>query len=57
MAPNEHTVDVIPSMDVGGLPLKEGKVTCVTCHDPHKNPYSMLLRVPAKDLCLVCHKK
>ncbi len=56
-APNEHKVDVEPSMDVGDLPLKEGKITCITCHDPHKNPYGLLLRVPAKDLCLVCHKK
>jgi predicted CXXCH cytochrome family protein len=55
-APNEHKVDMKPSMDVEGLPLIESKMTCVTCHDPHKNPHGMLLRAPAKDLCLVCHK-
>jgi predicted CXXCH cytochrome family protein len=56
MEPAEHKVNVVPSMRVKGLPLSDGKITCVTCHDPHKNRYGKLLRVKAKELCLTCHK-
>lgn len=52
----EHTVDVIPSMSVVTLPLTEGKMTCVTCHDPHKNRYGNMLRIKPKELCLRCHR-
>lgn len=55
-SPDEHLVDVVPSMEVEGLPLTEGRITCITCHDPHKNPYGKLLRARIKDLCLICHK-
>jgi predicted CXXCH cytochrome family protein len=56
-APNEHKVDIIPPMKVAGLPLtREGKMTCVTCHDPHdENGNPMLLRVNPSELCLRCH--
>jgi predicted CXXCH cytochrome family protein len=54
-APNEHVVDVVPKTKVQGLPLKDGKMTCVTCHDPHKNVHGKMLRLPRKDLCLRCH--
>lgn len=54
-APNEHVVDVAPKAKVQGLPLKDGKMTCVTCHDPHKNEHGKMLRLPARDLCLRCH--
>lgn len=54
-APNEHVVDVVPKTKVQGLPLKDGKMTCVTCHDPHKNVNGKMLRLPQKDLCLRCH--
>jgi predicted CXXCH cytochrome family protein len=54
-SPSEHKVDIIPSMDVKDLPLFDGKITCVTCHDPHGNINGRLLRMPAKKLCLVCH--
>jgi len=30
-------------------------ITCLTCHDPHKNPYGNLLRMKETDLCLLCH--
>ncbi len=53
--PNEHTVDIVPSMHVKGLPLTEGKMTCTTCHDVHRNPYGKLLRLPERDLCILCH--
>ncbi len=53
----EHAVDIAPSMTVTKLPLQNGKLTCVTCHDPHSNRYGSLLRVKHRELCLVCHKK
>lgn len=54
--PSEHVVDVVPSMEVEGLLLTEGKMTCVTCHDSHKNTYENMLRISPKDLCQSCHK-
>jgi len=58
MGSSEHVVDVIPSMqDVGGLPLAEGKMTCVTCHDSHKNTIRKMLRIPPGELCKSCHKQ
>jgi predicted CXXCH cytochrome family protein len=55
-APSEHVVDVVPSMDVGGLLLIEGKMTCVTCHDSHKNIFKNMLRISPQNLCQHCHK-
>ena len=54
-APAEHKVDMVPSMAVKGLPLTDGKMTCVTCHDPHRNLHGKLLRMNPRDLCIVCH--
>lgn len=56
-SPNEHKVDIVPSMKVVDLPLsKEGKITCVTCHDPHETGgYPMLLRASQAELCSKCH--
>jgi predicted CXXCH cytochrome family protein len=56
-APNEHAVGMVPSMKVDRLPLFEGKIECITCHDPHENRYGSLLRVPRAQLCLTCHNK
>ncbi len=56
-APNEHKVGVAPQAAVKTLPLKDGKITCITCHDPHKGTYRKMLRVPPKDLCITCHNK
>ncbi len=53
----EHVVDTVPSMTVTRLPLQNGKITCVTCHDPHSNRYGSLLRMEAKELCRACHDK
>ena len=51
----EHKVGMVPSMPVGDMPLHEGKITCVTCHNPHsKSP--LMLRRPADEICLSCHK-
>lgn len=55
IAPNEHKVDIVPTMNVGQFPLTNGKMTCLTCHDPHQNPYGSLLRMPEPDLCIKCH--
>jgi len=52
----EHKVAVVPSVQVPGLPLIEGKVTCVTCHDPHSNANGAMLRIGPEKLCLACHK-
>ena len=54
-APTEHQVGMVPSMQVKDLPLVEGKMTCVTCHDPHANRFGALLRKPETELCLSCH--
>jgi predicted CXXCH cytochrome family protein len=42
---------------VGGLPLINGKVECVTCHEPHSERYRYFLRQSnvGGSLCLVCH--
>lgn len=56
-APAEHRVDMVPSMEVKGLPLFDGKVACPTCHDTHGNANGSMLRMPSKDLCLACHRK
>ena len=55
--PNEHKVDIVPSMQVKQLPLTEGKITCMTCHDPHQNTHGSLLRMPEPELCIACHPK
>lgn len=55
MAQNEHAVNIIPSIRVKQLPLTEGKLTCITCHDPHQNIHGSLLRMPASELCMACH--
>lgn len=58
VAPAEHVVDVKPSMKVKGLPLYNGKMTCVTCHEPHGlTGKPKMLRSMKSDICLYCHKK
>ena len=56
-SPNEHKVDIVPSMKVVEFSLsKEGKITCATCHDPHETGgYPMLLRASQETLCFRCH--
>ena len=57
MGPTEHKIGIISSMNTGTLPLTDNKLTCITCHDPHSNRYGRMLRVPEKNLCLICHVK
>ena len=42
---------------VGGLPLFDGKVECLTCHEPHSQRFKYFLRRSnaGQTLCLVCH--
>ncbi|MDA8169268.1 MAG: hypothetical protein M0Z59_06155 [Nitrospiraceae bacterium] len=53
----EHVVDVAPPFAVGGLPLAGGKMTCITCHDPHGGKYGKMLRIDEVSLCRGCHKE
>lgn len=55
-APSEHVVDVIPSMDVQSLPLDNGKISCITCHDPHNSYFESMLRTSPEKLCGICHR-
>jgi predicted CXXCH cytochrome family protein len=54
--PAEHKLGVSPGVTVKELPLQDGKITCTTCHDPHRNSYGSMLRVPQSELCLLCHR-
>ncbi len=56
----EHKVGIKPVFAVEGLPLDaEGKMTCITCHDPHGAAgHEKLMRAPSfSDLCKKCHKR
>lgn len=37
------------------LPVPNGRLACITCHDPHKT--GMGLRLPEDELCNECHHK
>lgn len=38
------------------MPVKEGKMTCASCHDPHGTPHEKQLKsASARELCLSCH--
>jgi len=52
----EHKVGMKPEKPVAGLPLQDGKITCISCHDPHSKTTAML-RMPTKKLCVLCHEK
>jgi len=51
-------VDFFGATTVGNL-LRNGKVQCVSCHDPHGTGWSMYLRNgnTGSTLCLGCHNK
>ena len=51
----EHKVDIAVNIPANTLPLQGGKLTCITCHDPHQP--SLALRMPAQDICRQCHDK
>ena|SRR3990172_998231 len=56
IAKGEHRVGMSPPMPVKGLPLYNGYMSCITCHDPHSKSVFML-RKPTKELCISCHNK
>lgn len=56
---NDHKTGIPPKGMKSPLPLdKEGKMSCITCHDQHgKTAGSKLLRMNKNALCLDCHDK
>lgn len=51
----QHAIGVPPENgDAGGLPLLDGKIACITCHDSHVTTRG-LLRINSEDLCRACH--
>ncbi|MGE4295754.1 MAG: cytochrome c3 family protein [Campylobacterales bacterium] len=61
-----HPIGVVPNPKIADVPanmLKDGKLDCVSCHEPHpSNPNWMYLRVDAgkegdqqQKFCVACH--
>ena len=51
---NDHAVLIQPTTVDPSLPLTNGLMTCITCHDPH-SPQLLQLRLPTTQLCASCH--
>ena len=56
-AKNHHPIDLpVTNLRDKKLTLRDGKMNCSTCHDPHgKTRYALLLRRPGNLLCTACH--
>jgi len=64
-ASHSHPYGLTPSAKVASVPaifLRDGKLECVGCHDPHpSNPFYMYLRVDTSkgakmaEFCALCH--
>jgi len=53
----EHIINVVPSMAMPvELPLVDGRLGCITCHDPHGTAPGQL-RISAEQLCQACHQR
>ena len=53
----DHAIGIsVESGSTGKLPLIEGKIECVTCHDSHVTSKG-LLRLEPKELCISCHNR
>ncbi|TNF87248.1 MAG: hypothetical protein EP300_11165 [Gammaproteobacteria bacterium] len=50
----DHAILIPPPTVDPSLPLTDGMMTCITCHDQH-SPQSLQLRLPAAQLCTSCH--
>lgn len=37
------------------VPLQDGRIVCVSCHEPHAGSNSMLRNVGGNNLCITCH--
>lgn len=48
----------IAAVEAAGLRLENGRVQCITCHDPHTQANGKFLRIPnaGGSLCLTCHR-
>lgn len=54
----EHRVGVPVRESQAELPLIDGKLACITCHEPHGlSGLPSLLRTAPEDLCRRCHEK
>ena len=57
---NSHPIGMMPDMQMpDGFMLDwSGKMTCVTCHDPHSDSRNQYLRSEARgrDFCILCHR-
>ena len=54
----EHRVGMPPKAVSSTLPLVDGKVACVTCHEPHGlSGFPSMLRAEPRALCNRCHLK
>lgn len=51
---NDHAISIQPTATDVSLPLNNGLITCITCHDPH-SPQPLQLRLPGTQLCVACH--
>lgn len=56
-APVEHVVGVVPTYMIKKLPLDEqGRLTCITCHEPHgEGNQPKMLRDKPSLICKYCH--
>lgn len=45
------------AMTFGLVRVRDGKVHCESCHNPHSNQFPPFLRQAPPGLCLVCHDK
>ncbi len=55
IAEGEHAVDIPVKSAPASLPLKAGRMTCITCHDPHGK--GRALRMSDPQLCTACHRR
>ena len=47
----------IAEIEAAGLVLYDGKVQCMTCHEPHTQQFQPFLRLAnTQSLCLTCHR-
>ena len=53
IAAGEHVVDITVTAATNTLPIQNGNMTCITCHDPHQTLAA--LRKMDPELCRECH--
>jgi DmsE family decaheme c-type cytochrome len=52
-----HKTEVTKQQRVGHMPVREGKMTCSSCHNPHGSTNVRMLRVGnwVNEMCVSCH--